>query len=166
MDNDPTYYKDAVDRIRQFLKDTFADQFKAYFDGDPVDIPASLMPCMVVENLNSQHRSGPTGTDEMTETVLVKIVMNKQDDFGASPDADMTKKKLRRLVSGRDATTGQYLLNSLMGSLRTNITLGNAMLVNNNDVQYDVDIRPNDIVTSEAYITVTLRELVVVPNRV
>lgn len=164
-----TYYEDVPDRLIRYMRDVFGSYFKAYFDGDPIQIGRSYLPCMIIENMTSSHKAGASQTDRMDQTVMIKLVLNKADDYGAAPDIEMTKKKLRRLVAGRDATTGQYRSDSVMGALRTQISLGNALIVNDNDVQYEADVRENtddsSLVTSEAWITVSTREVVNVPIR-
>lgn len=161
------YFKDTTDRILQYLKDNFGDQFHAFFEGDPIHIPQSLFPCIVVSKVSSTIQTGPTGADENTESIIIKVILNKKDDFGNNEvNTNMTERRLRHIVEARDATTLQYVPESIMGALRLNITLGDVVLDESLAVKYGVDLRPDDVITSEAHVTATVRTRILVPQRV
>lgn len=161
------YYESSTERVLRFLRDQFGvGIFKAHFEGDPVKIGISSLPALVVEKVGGSITAGPTGMDRVREQVLIKIVMNKKDDFGASQNVDLTEKKLRELVEGRDSQTGYYEDKSLMGCIRKNYTLGGAIVGQDIDIGYDVNpFRPDEIITSEAHVTISLEELIQVPVR-
>lgn len=165
-------YKDGVARVLEYLKDNFkTDPFnelslQSYYEGDPISIPKANLPCVVVESVGANVTADATGTDLFIQQILIKVILNKQDDAGASDDVDLTERRLRIMVQGRDSTTGQYLPQTILGILRTNLTMSNVDLSNEIAIAYDIDIRPDQIVTSEAHITVTTRERIIVPNRV
>lgn len=162
------YYKDGTELILQFLKDAYGDQFHAYFEGDPYDIPQSLLPCIVVTKESGTSNPGPTGTQDVMEQILVQVVVNKKDDFGAAkayPNIDMTNRRLRQMVEGRDEMTARYLEQSVCGILSTNITLGQNVLQMTMATSYPLTQRAGDMITQEAHIVVTLRERVIVLAR-
>lgn len=160
-------YEDSVSRVTKLVKDTFKDgPFKAYYEGDPIMIPDESFPCVIIDKVATSVKTDATSTDLLIEQVRIKLVFNKQDDFGATDDYDMTERKLRRYVEARDPATGFFLPNTLMFTLRTNITLGSSTLGSDVNVNYDLQPRPEKQVTSEAVITMLIRERVIVPNRV
>lgn len=163
------YYEDVVDTTLTLMRDTFGSYFKTYYEGDPVSIPEINLPCCVVEKLSGNYsiENAPTGTDEAISNVRIKIILNKKDDEGASPDVDLTERKLRRLCEGRDATTGSYLPSSVAGLLRSNITLQDKVLnIGDLSVDYDVVLRPDEVVTSEAHIIMSnIYERIIVLSR-
>lgn len=164
--NDITYKKTAIDKVTELLKDNFGDYFKAYFEGDPLDIPESLLPCIVVEKLNGPVSQTMTGIDNLNSTILIKVIHNKKDDFGApNGEVDLTERKTRLMIEGRDATTGYYATNSILYILRHNFTLDNTVVDNMLDVAYDLDSRPNDVFTTEGYVTLNVEEQVIVNSR-
>ena len=61
-------------RIIELLKDELKTAgFKAYFEGDPIAIPQSLLPCITVEVVTTAFDADPpTGTDESHQNVLIK----------------------------------------------------------------------------------------------
>jgi hypothetical protein len=167
MDNEQVY-RDPLARISDLVKDTFGDIFNAYFEGDPIQLPDAAMPCVIFEKLAGtvSVKGAPTGHDNISEKIRIRLVLNKTDDFNPEQlDYDLTERKLRKLVEARDPATGWFLPNTLMFVLRTNISLGSTVLDQDIDVQYDLQPRPEKLVTSEAIITIVVRDIVQVPNR-
>lgn len=160
-------YEDSISRVTKLVKDTFRDgPFMAYYEGDPIMIPDASFPCVVIDKVATTVKTDATSTDLLIERVRIKLIFNKQDDFAATDDYDMTERKLRRYVEARDPATGFFMKNTLMFALRTNITLGSSTLGSDVDINYDLQPRPEKQVTSEAMITMLIRERVIVPNRV
>lgn len=171
----PEYYSDATDRIIAYLQGAFGAKFKKYFEGDPVHIPLSLLPCICVIKLSGETTPSATGTNDLNEKILIKMVYNKADDMGSNienDEIDFTERKMRRMISARDPQTGLYLPGTVFGVLTTNFTLGNVILKMNLADEYDINYRPSTnnpmselLMTSEAYITVDLLMRVLVPSR-
>lgn len=162
------YYKDGAARVLDLLKDTFGNYFKAYFDGEAIPTE-SLLPCVMVTVTKSSVASDATGTDRIQETIVVMIVENRKEDIGAPANANLTEFRLRKKVMGQDPTTQQYIPESIMYALRKHYTLNNGFVVDNN---VDIDFSPNirgtidsPINTMEAYVTLNLARLALVPSR-
>ena len=60
---DQQYYKDGVARVIELLKDTFGSYFKEYYDGEPENVPESMLPCIMVTSPRIDINGGATGTD-------------------------------------------------------------------------------------------------------
>jgi hypothetical protein len=173
MQDPPTYYKDGVTRILDLLKDTFGTtgMFKAYFNGQPEGIPESLIPCIMVSGATGEVVSAATGTDQITEVVSIIVALNKKDDYGASPDVDLTEFKLRKLVFGQDPATQEYLPQTIMYAIRKHISMDDAVLNSRVQISFDesdgagVNVRGPSTVTQEAIVRVTLTRLALVPSR-
>lgn len=164
---DPSNFKPTLSQeIIKVLKDNFGlARFEDYFDDDPLDIPQTLMPCIIVEKEETQFRHGPTGMDDNKHFILIKLVYNKKDDFG-KPTAEMTnRRRLELLVQGVDNTTDETSQATIVGILRKNFTLGN--LIENQDinVQYNIVPRPQDVITSEAHVRIVIDKLTAVSGR-
>jgi hypothetical protein len=159
-------YESATQRIIRLLKDLYpTGPFKAIYDGDPILIAESNLPAIAVEFQGNRNSSGPTGTDRVeAETIVIKVILNEKDDWGASEDQDLTQKRIREYVEGRDAN-GYYLPQSIKGALRTKLSLEGAAL--DADMQFELGSlpRPNDVITAEGHLTITVSYLVGIPNR-
>ena len=160
-------YKQTIsDKIIGTLKDNLGSSFfKQYYNGDPIAIPQSLMPCIVVEKQGTNIEAGPTQMDDVTYTIVVKVIFNKKDDFGKRDDEANTQRKLEDIVEGIDETTGQWDTRSILGILRKNFTLENEITDQVLEVNYGLAPRPQDVVTAEANIMLTIRDILVVSGR-
>lgn len=99
--------------------------FKKIFIGDPMLIPQSYYPCVVVcEDEPTEISYGATGTDKISEGVTIKVIFNKMSDLGAPDDTNLTEEKLSAVIKGCDPVTGQWLPDTFMGILRSNQMLG------------------------------------------
>lgn len=170
------YYSDAVDRILAYLEGGFGAKFHRYYEGDPIYIPQSLMPAICVMKLSGETKPSATGTNDLIEKILIKVVYNKKDDYGSNfsdDKIDFTERKLRRLVSARDPITKEFMNGTIFGILMTNFTLGNEVIQMNLTDDYAIDYRPATsnprgevMLTQEAYVTVDLTMRVIVEPRV
>lgn len=169
MQETETYYKDGVARVLELLKDTFGEQFKAYYNGQPEEIPESMLPCVMVSETTGSIESGATGTDNILETIVIILALNKKDDMFADPEKDLTEFKLRKLVKGQypqdHAKKGQYIENTVMYAIRRYISMNDAVLNSRIETDFDVNLRGEEVLTQEAYVVVTLERLALVPSR-
>lgn len=164
MDNLPVH-ADVITRITQLLRDQYGSDFHQYYEGDPLQIPKANLPCVIVEKVAGSISLGATGTDVFESQINIRLVLDKAADIGASDNVDLTERKLRRMVEARDEQTGEYLPGTVLNLLRTKITLGNAVIGKSLDVQYDLQPRTGDLITSEALVSILTTERVAVPNR-
>lgn len=98
---------------------------KSFFFGDPVIIPVSMLPAIVVSPVSEQVTARGTAYDQADGTVRVKLVQNLKDNLGASavdPDNVKLTEQAVRLFEERDST-GKVKPVSIIGALRKNPTL-------------------------------------------
>lgn len=167
MQDQPTYYNDGVARVLDVLKDTFGTTgiIRKYINGDPGEIPESYLPCIMVTETVGRIDIEYTGMDTVTETILITVAMNKNDDLGAPDDTQMTEFKLRKLIKGQDPTTGQYLRDTIMYALRTHITMQNSVVRSDVNTDFKQQLRGAELVTQEAYVELTIERHIGVPTR-
>lgn len=169
MQETDRYYKDGVARILELLKDTFGDQFKAYFNGQPEEIGDSQLPCIMVSESSGSVESDATGVDLITERILIILSANRKDDIGADPQTQLTEFKLRKWVKGQypegHSLQGQYLEETVMYAIRKHITMNDAVLSSDIETDFGIIQRGEDTFTQEAYVTVTVKRLAAVPSR-
>jgi hypothetical protein len=164
------YYSDATSRVLQLLKDTFGESKFNWFDGVPTeDLPEGAFPCVIVHKLASTVELGATGQDKMRSQINVHFLLNEADDVNAltasGDQGNLTQKKLRQMIEGRDPATGQWKQGTALWALRTKIRLEGTTVELNADVQYDATPRPDLPTINEAIIQVIATELISVPLR-
>lgn len=170
-------YLDVGRQILQILKDNFeTGTFRGFFLGDPQLIGKSSLPAIVVEESADRTTVDYTQMDTVTKTIIVKVIFDKRDDYGASDTVDTTFAKIRDIIDGRDPLTGQYLPKTLKSILRTGYTLSNEdqptpggpqpyVVDQDLSIRYYLEQRPENTYTQEGRVTMTVKELVIVPNR-
>jgi hypothetical protein len=158
-------YTDSVTRLLNLLRKQYNDgTIVSFYEGDPIQIPDAAYPAICVSKISAQVNVDATATDLMVEVISVKIIMNKKDDFGAKDDQDLTERKLKLFVEGR-ATSGQYGDNTVLKLLRTSFTLGTFTVQNKMSINYDALPIGGGRARSQAEISLTLTERIIVPDR-
>lgn len=166
MPQESGYRKTVPQTLIDLLKTNLPENtFLSYYEGDPILIPASLMPACVISESQTDYDTGPTGFDEIKHTLLIQVVFNKKDEIG-KPDNQVTMDRMiDQVCQGRDETTGDFLPSSIMSILRRNITLGNLAIENISRVRKGIIPRSEELLTAEGHIELTVSELQQVSNR-
>jgi hypothetical protein len=160
------YAETIGDTIIRFLKEGLpSGYFQEFFYGDPLEIPTSLMPCVVVEKIKTDIIQGPTGMDKSHYTITVKLVYNKKNDFGKDASEVLGVRALENYAEGIDPATGEYDTRSVASILRKNFTLGQILTNETMLIQYGIVPRPGDELTAECHITVQIDEFKLVSGR-
>lgn len=154
--------------MREYLRDILGDIFKDnyYVGSDILFIPEENLPCVIIEEEAEIPRRGPLGFDVLRTEVLIKLVVNKKDDFGKKFGETLWRQRLQQLCSARDAETKEYLEQSVQGVLRKNFTMGGRFNNHEVEVRYGIVPRGTDYRTEEAHISVAVEEHVPVSNRI
>lgn len=160
-----TQFESISQRIIRTLKETFGSTFHEYYDGDPYAIPDSMLPAIIVEQQSARITAGATGLDRNTETVVIKVVLDKRDDFNKDENINNAYQQQRDFIFARDPSTKEWLSKSIMGQIRTNFTLDDVVVGQSVDVQYFIQQRPEETYTDEAHVTIEATELVPVSGR-
>ena len=161
---------ETTDEVLQLLKDNIGKGLiRQYFDGDPVFLPQSYLPAIAVVKTRSSTQTGATGTDELTETIQIRVIMSLMDTMGASQNIETTHKKIKTLVE--KTYNKQYTSTSIMGILRKNFTLYNNIVGQQIDTEYEIltggrITNRKGVLTEEAHITFTTKRIIYQPNRV
>lgn len=147
-------YEDNVQRLLKIMQSTFGDAFKTYYDDDPEQIPDFNLPCLVVSQLGDTTNEAAFGQDDVEEELVVKVILNKKDDFSSTVDpTNMTQRKIRDLIGKRDPTTGKYDAKTVKGALREFGLQGIVAIAPAMQVVYGITPRLNDTLTAEGHVT-------------
>lgn len=151
--------------LRLFEQNFDKERFAWYREGDPIHLPASRLPALIVTETETGYDVGPTGHDQITHTIRIKVVLNKKDEMGNPTVTSSLEAILDRYVQGRSDTTGDFLSDTIMGVLRRNISIGNLAIEQTASVKKGVVPRPDDVLTSECWIDITIVENQAIANR-
>ena len=142
-----------------------AGPIKDYYFGDPWQIPATSLPCIIVDVIRERVTQTTMIKDDVTTSVLIKLVMNKRDDFDKPGREARVKRKLREILSGRDPSTGEYNTASVMYILRKNYRLGIGGTGQEAVVEFNDTTKNPGVVYAEARIALEVTERVTVNGR-
>lgn len=154
-----------TERLRDLFQDRFKSVFHGFYIGDPIILPQSMLPAVIISEPETAYDVGPTGMDEVRHSILIQLVFNKKDDFGRDDKSATLEKRIDDLAQGRDEDTGEFVKDSFMGVLRNNLTLDNIVHYSINSVRKGVVPRSEELTTVEAHIEGTFDEFVIVNSR-
>lgn len=123
----PLYSDPIIAKLIDLIKDNTGEgTFHMYYQGDPLRIPASSLPALIISRAQTEAGQLNNAEDQhgmkMTLTVVADIRAELNDDQDIAPGTA----KLYDLIEGRDATTYALKANSLLYILRHNIQLDTA----------------------------------------
>ncbi len=155
--------EDIILQVRKILEDNVSPELKRpFFDGDPIIVSKSHMPTIAVVLSKTNIDTGPTGYDKYLYTLIIKVIVNKEEDFNKEPAQVVAHKTLRDFVEGikGDIIDEQ----SVVGVLRKNFTLNSSILNQIIAIDYNT-INREDVITEEAWITLSILKNVEVSGR-
>lgn len=155
---------DSVEVIRGLLMKAFGEsgQIKEFYNGDPDLIPAFNLPAITVSKLHDDSESGTNAQDDVTESILVKVIVDKRPDWQDVVDPEnLSETKLRRLVEARGAEDGKWLPNTVKGALRNGLPMDSGMTIGERmSLDIGTSSRGDDLPTNEAHLTVEVTNTV------
>lgn len=152
-----------ADKLLEYLKTYCDKRIKQFYYGDPLLLPISNMPALIVENKSANIANGPTGLDEIDNTYMVKIVMNKKDELGKTPDEMSCQRTLSDLLMKR-TSTNEFEATSVLGILRKYFTLGQTINDQLISIEFFMASR-GDLITEEVELLINIKDFVNVPDR-
>ena len=152
-----------ADKIIKYLKEHGDDRIKTYYFGDPLIIPVSNLPALIVSKKSSEINQGATGLDEADKIYTIKLVMNKKDELGKNPDEVAAQRTLADIVEGVDSG-GNYNSTSLIGILRKYFTLGDTIEDQSISIEYFLSER-GELITEEVDLNINIKDFISVPER-
>lgn len=119
----PTAYKDPIITKYIELIKSKTSVFRRFYYGDPIRVPVSSMPALIVSKVATDMTEFTNAEDEhnmqLTFTVITDIRKDISDETTIAPGIS----SLYAIIEGRDPTTLNLLPESLANILRHNVDL-------------------------------------------
>jgi len=95
--------------------------FRGYYQGDPIRIPSSKLPAIVLSK--AQTRIGPltNAEDEHGMAMILSVVVDIRDEISDDTQIAPGVARLYDIMEGREEATYKLKANSLLNILRTSI---------------------------------------------
>lgn len=162
---------DPTEAIVKFLRDEFVgkSEIRAVYDSDPDLIPTFELPAMTVDKDSDSSANGSTGYRDVTERIVIKVILDKSSDWDEGVDHERhAKRRLRRLVEARSTSNPrQYAPNTIRYALENRLQIEGVAIDSNIGVQYGSVQRDSagEVVTVEAHLTIEATYSMQTPTR-
>ena len=124
------------------------DVFKEFYYGDPIRIPASNLPAIILSREQTRVGHLTNAEDEHGMQMILSIITDIRNDLSDYTNIVAGVNTLYDLVEGRDATTLQLKPTSLLSILRHNLEV---------DIQHNLRTDLSTITTAEYGMTLGKR---------
>ena len=160
--------KSSVELVIELLQATYGPagpegRFRTYYNGDPEVIPRFNLPCIIVTQTGDSTVEGEMGEDDVTDQLIIKVLLDKRDDLtGSIEPTNLTDKRLRELVASRD-DQNEYKTGTIKRMLREALLEDVTAVAPTMDIQYGISQRPtmddesNADWTAEAHVTFSVQ---------
>lgn len=123
MTNQSTKYEDPIIKKYADLIKSQTNVFKEIYQGDPIRVPASLLPCLIISKIETRVGQTTNVEDEHGIALRMTIVTDIRQDLSTNEnDSKLVEgiASLYDIVEGRDATTYALKSSSILDILRGN----------------------------------------------
>lgn len=125
---DPTPYKDPViSAYIALIKQYTGTTIKRFYQGDPIRVPVSAMPAMIISKRMTETRSTTNAEDFHKVTLVITVISDIRQDISMDSALVPGMATLYDIMEGRDPTTLKLKTSSLLSIIRHNVDV-NAQL--------------------------------------
>lgn len=153
----------TIDTIKTLIESNINNaDYKAIYIGDPIFIPASTLPCIIINPEKNSIETNSTADDMHRQEFTITYAMDKRSELNKVPSYVVTVKKMIEIMEGRNITTGRLSTTSIAGMLRGNFTLSEIATDQFIDIEYGLRNRGEreEIITAEAQLRFVVEDLV------
>ena len=149
----------SVLSLKNILENKLKGSIHNFFVGDPYILPDSAMPCLIINPVKTETSVFDNVRDMHSHDVTISLVIDARQYFNATPDKMVGTEFLMNTMEGE--TSGSINANSIIGILRSNLTLDTNRFIDNiSTVDYTTRRRTEDLITLEAIATLTIQYIV------
>jgi hypothetical protein len=118
----PTPYQDPViNAYIEMIKKYTGNTIKKFYQGDPIRIPVSNMPAIIVAKRQTMTSYATNAEDSHKVTLVITVVADIRNDISQDTALVPGMGALYDLMEGRDPTTLQLKPSSLLSIIRHNV---------------------------------------------
>ena len=146
-------------KIRDLLKESLKGKVKYFFIDDPNLIPQGALPCLAITPVSTDTDIADTGRDIHTRTIDIFLIINAKDELNKFGKEMVGTQFLCDIMEGEDEN-GNLKDYTVLYTLRKNLNLGNNWMIQNiSAVDYGLRSRPEQGITKEASIRITVARI-------
>lgn len=123
-------YKDPIlEKYINLLKTKLSGKIKTFYQGDPLKIPNTNLPCIIISRSQTRIAQETNAEDGHEMSLIITVVTDTRSDLSTNEDISQIGPgiaTLYELVEGRDPATYVLRDDSILGILRKNQIVDNA----------------------------------------
>ena len=151
--------KASILLLKTELEAKLKGKVKAFYIGDPFIIPESLLPCIMINPIQTDTNFIDNQRDSHVHTIEVSLIIDARTYFNATPAAMVGTTFLIDTMEGETAA-GAIDTPTILGVLRSNLDLGtNRFIQNISSINYSTRRRTEELITLEAVATLQIEYL-------
>ena len=151
--------KTSIELLKTALEEKIKGVVNSIYVGDPYILPDSVMPCLIINPVNSETSVFDNARDLHEHSITISLVIDARQYFNATPDKMVGTVFLMDTMAGE--TSGIINANSIIGILRNNLNLDTNRFIDNiSSVDYTTRKRTEDLSTLEAVCNLTIQRII------
>jgi hypothetical protein len=151
--------KETILLIKNLLSVGMKGIVKYIYIGDPVLIPTSCLPALILNPIRTDTSKADNVRDKHVHTINVALVIDAKQYLGATPDKMIGSDFLMTTMGGE--LSGVLDTKTILSIIRKNLNLGtNRLIFDNTTVDYTVRKRTDDLITLEAVATIQVTHII------
>ena len=116
------YQDPIIQKYIDTIKGVVGGLFKVYYIEDPIQIPVSNLPALIISSSETRIGSTSGPEDEHAMAFILTVVQDIRKDLQDDKTISASKRNLKGVIEGRDANY-KLITKSILNVLRTNINL-------------------------------------------
>ena len=115
------YQDPIITKYTEMIKAAMPGVFKTFYQGDPIRVPKSSIPALIISK--SQTRAAPTtnAEDEHEIGLVLSVIVDLRDEVTDDQQLTPGVAQLYDILEGREEATYKLKTTSILNILRTNI---------------------------------------------
>lgn len=123
-----TIYKDPIiKKYQDLILAAMPGVFKGIYQGDPMRIPKTMIPALIISKSQTQLDPLTNAEDEQRLSLILTVVTDIRDERSEDQQMVAGIAQLYDIIEGRDDATYALKTNSVLDVLRSNITVDAAL---------------------------------------
>ena len=115
------YVDPIIKKYQDLIKAAMPGVFKAFYQGDPIMIPASNLPALVLSKTQTRVGVHSNAQDEHEIGLVLTVVTDIRAEVNDDKDVTPGIARLYDILEARDSTTYALKSNTVLNVLRSNI---------------------------------------------
>ena len=117
------YTDPIIKKYRQLIETAMPGIFKSFYQGDPIRIPKSSMPALIISKSQTRVAPHTNAEDEHEVALILSVIVDLRDEIKDATELTPGISQLYDIIEGREETTYKLKPASILNILRTNIAV-------------------------------------------